>query len=163
VELNILGTWHQLYTKETAQVSSYIMEAHKLMKTKVARARLSHIPSPTGPTSVQPFDSTLEPPRMLTPEVVVLYRDKRDEAESTADESKAYEWPANETQDEKTVAAVVASAEVSQLYSWTATLNASLMHCQANYTLSLYFRNSSTITATILDFRNSSTIIATIT
>ena len=84
---------------------------------------------------------------MLTPEVVVLYRDKRDEAESTGDESKEYEWPANETQDEKTVAAVVTSAEVSQLYFWTATLNASLM--QANYTLSLYFRNSSTIIATI--------------
>lgn len=125
VELNILGTWHQLYTKETAQVSSYIMEAHKLMKTKVARARISHIPSPTGPTSVQPFDTTLEPPRMLTPEVVVLYRDKRDEAESTGDESKEYEWPANETQDEKTVAAVVTSAEIEAEQSEHANLEAS--------------------------------------
>ena len=67
---------------------------------------------------MQPFDSTLEPPRMLTPEVVVLYRDKREEAEGAANESRGYEWPAEEPHDKGSVAVAVPSAEVGHLCSW---------------------------------------------
>jgi len=58
ISVNVLGSWQELFTGYTTQIANHLMEAHILLKKKVARARLSHrISTPTSPTSPEPVKS----------------------------------------------------------------------------------------------------------